>query len=416
MSAVWEQFLSDAAVEIVAAVVAALIGGLFAGRFFGFRVLRDSLRHVEESLAQCKAHAGTLERDNATLKHESATLQDLYRHSEERLKRFREALQNGFDRDLDGQTPWSEKPSRIPIIAIGNLKGGVGKTTLAANLGAYLGDQTEGGRKPTLFIDLDFQGSLSATLVSAGVDQSAGPVRSAENRVAELFAETDDPARRLSMSREVQRAGLQGSRFYDATAELAQVEEVAFFDWVFETDALDKADKRDLVDPRLRLAQFLASAEVQDRFGAVVIDLPPRTTLFAYAALCAANNVVIPTRDDLLSRDAARTFTQFLEAGRESFWPRLNIVGLAGVNTRQHPSHGADDDLSLSGTARDLNEIWNGPQPMIDYLGRIPWMLQIHEVAADDFAYFRAGGARALGSPKTVITLVCQAIEERLRL
>src|SRR5262249_8149311 len=47
---------------------------------------------------------------------------------------------------------------RTPIISVLNLKGGVGKTTTTANLGAAL--DTMGYR--VLFVDLDLQGSLSS--------------------------------------------------------------------------------------------------------------------------------------------------------------------------------------------------------------------------------------------------------------
>ena len=56
----------------------------------------------------------------------------------------------------------------IPIMVIANLKGGVGKTTLAANLTASYAARAAGGGsgKPVLAIDLDYQGSLSAMMLT----------------------------------------------------------------------------------------------------------------------------------------------------------------------------------------------------------------------------------------------------------
>jgi Mrp family chromosome partitioning ATPase len=57
----------------------------------------------------------------------------------------------------------------IPIISIVNLKGGVGKTTIAANLVAFLAEQRRRDGSPLniLVIDLDYQGSLSSMLYTA---------------------------------------------------------------------------------------------------------------------------------------------------------------------------------------------------------------------------------------------------------
>ena len=51
----------------------------------------------------------------------------------------------------------------LRVITLANLKGGVGKTTLSANLAAYF---AECGRR-VLLIDFDYQGSLSATVLRA---------------------------------------------------------------------------------------------------------------------------------------------------------------------------------------------------------------------------------------------------------
>ena len=77
------------------------------------------------------------------------------------------------------ESPWLVKPprpleklgkSRIPILSIANLKGGVGKTTIAANLSGYFSSEATSVRDATrrcrvLAIDLDFQGSLSSVLL-----------------------------------------------------------------------------------------------------------------------------------------------------------------------------------------------------------------------------------------------------------
>lgn len=59
---------------------------------------------------------------------------------------------------------WLRDPVGARIVTFANLKGGVGKTTLAANFAAYISETLE---KPVLVIDLDYQGSLSNMMMLA---------------------------------------------------------------------------------------------------------------------------------------------------------------------------------------------------------------------------------------------------------
>ena len=55
-------------------------------------------------------------------------------------------------RPFDKYREWLNERAGARIVTVGNLKGGVGKTTIAANLAAYISEKRG---LPVLLVDLD---------------------------------------------------------------------------------------------------------------------------------------------------------------------------------------------------------------------------------------------------------------------
>ena len=105
------------------------------------------------------------------------TLKNKNRELTAKLDRVRDAFID--DNNLWRRTPVDKPPrydadlqASIPIILLANLKGGVGKTTIAANLAAYF-ERCKDER--VLAIDLDHQGSLSSMLLPESTQRNPAP-------------------------------------------------------------------------------------------------------------------------------------------------------------------------------------------------------------------------------------------------
>lgn len=262
---------------------------------------------------------------------------------------------------------WLRDPAGAKTITFGNLKGGVGKTTLAANFAAYLSTTRN---MPVPLVDLDYQGSLSNMLMLAIEREEV------ESRVDWLLDETADLAT-------VDRASvhlvpkLSQAWLIPANYTFAQIENQLLLRWLLQEDGG--------IDVRFRLAHSLLAPDVRRRYGAIIFDMPPRMTLGSINALVASNHFVVPTVLDRLSVEAVRQFLTNMQAIKKDLKLDIELAGIAGVMTRVAVLSAVEEGALER--AREGGAVWGSDTDYV-FQTTLPRRVDIANAAGGDIAYF----------------------------
>ncbi len=195
------------------------------------------------------------------------------------------------------------------IITLANFKGGVGKTTIAANLAIALARR--GYR--VLIIDLDYQGSLDGRFGVGRIDWT-------ESTGTNALLSKDGQIFDINTMHHL-NGDFAGISLIPAFFGLASLENRMMLQWLLQSPA-------DGDDLRFRIAAKLLDPEVERKFNVIIMDTPPRLTAGTVNALCVSTDVLIPTVVDSTSIEAVVGFTQTVSNFRQNYNPRLEIAGI----------------------------------------------------------------------------------------
>jgi len=177
------------------------------------------------------------------------------------------------------------------IVAVANQKGGVGKTTTAVNLAAYLAD----AGKFVLLVDLDPQANASSAL---GVDHRNIPHGVYEALIGAV------PARNAVLP-----TPHQGLKVLPATQALAGA-----------AVELVGAEERE---------HFLRKTllELKNDYDYVLIDLPPSLGIITVNGFVAADSVLIPVQAEYFALEGVGQLLNTINMIKDSLKPELDVMG-----------------------------------------------------------------------------------------
>jgi cellulose biosynthesis protein BcsQ len=259
------------------------------GKFY--QEIADLRSQLIVETAQLRAEAKEAEQARDRVSSELAALQE------------RMNVLESFDGKLWERDTVKDAPPFVPktnrkttLIAVINLKGGVGKTTLTANLGVAMAQK---GHR-VLMADLDFQGSLSR--LCAGREELSHLTKKEATISRLLGDETGDPSCMAHVIQSLKHASLVGKAcdFIAADDSLAEAELKAQARWLISKNP----------DARFLFRRAFHSPNILEHYDFVLFDCPPRLTTACVNALGCCDYLLVPV---LLEQGSVETLPRTLK-------------------------------------------------------------------------------------------------------
>jgi len=326
-----------------------MIGAFIVG-FLALNWVRKIKEAANEKQARAKAEAdaqvaAAREEAHRSIEARTAALHDVAnaaRSAEAQLRNERDTLESevvslrkrleeieSFDGKLWERPLLIAPPDFVPasqrgtrFIAVANLKGGVGKTTVAANAGMMLAKRG----KRVLLVDLDFQGSLTRLCINFRELRS---VVNKKETIRALFdlnhAPVGDWLTRIIRPVEHGPEGSGVLDFIPASDDLADAELRE------ETRCIVRRDP----DGRFLFRRLLHTPDILNRYDYVFFDCPPRLTAASVNAWACSDWLLVPMVMDQQSVQALPRTLQWLQR-----MPHVCHARLMGLVANQAKFHG----------------------------------------------------------------------------
>jgi len=312
---------------------------------------------------------------------------------------------------IEGKGPWLLEPIDRPedygrgiqagkILSVANYKGGVGKTTIAANIAACLA--REYGVR-VLLIDLDFQGSLSS-MAFAG--KGWQPNEKEDSVATALISGELKPNDLFKMAKTVE--GCDNLSVVTAHYDVAQADNRLLVEWLLSAKPERPSSwfhwLGDLYygkiyrprDMRFNLARVLHSEPVSEAYGAIIIDCPPRLTAGSIQALCASTHVLVPAIMDPTSSETVVRFFNQLSALQAKLCPKLKQIGIVPAKYQANLRSAANEIEKI----KNLNEKGRLDAKLVKEDCYIPLTTRLLDAQQRGIAYLYLGNAAEFANLK----------------
>lgn len=237
----------------------------------------------------------------------------------------------------------------MKVISLINMKGGVGKTTLAVNIADCL---TRQHGASVLMLDVDPQ--FNGTQCLMAPDDYVAHREAGKDTMLDLFDRKRVKASTVQGPIEVQPKTLNEIEVVEARDNLF------LLPGSLDLYRLEMAPGEGREN---RLKAYLAAIKDEVDYDYVIVDTPPTPSVWMTSALIASDYYLIPVRPDPLSLTGLDLLKSIVDDRKENYGLSVRCVGVVLTMTRQGTNVLSDAKAYLSGDSYWKDKVFTSEIP-----------------------------------------------------